>query len=113
MPIPSRTCSARGCNLQVPVTLASQGFCLDHYLQESFKKLDLAADHTRCGQGVDRDTLDWLLVQVDCIVETVAGETAASDPEKNSRLLELLLAIANLHEYARQRQQQVEVRLPN
>jgi hypothetical protein len=101
MATPNPTCRASGCKLEIPESLRGHGLCLDHYIDEAFQKLDLAADDSRCGQIVDRNTLDWLLVQVDCIVETVGGETTGLDPEKQSKLLELLLGIANLNEYVR------------
>ena len=101
MATPSRTCSALECKSEVPETLASQRLCVDHYLEHAFRKLDLETENSRRGQDVDQGALDWLLVQVDYIVETVSAESSALDPEKNAKLLELLLAIANLNEYTR------------
>jgi hypothetical protein len=101
MATPGRTCGALGCKLEVPESLRGQGLCLDHYIDEAFQKLDLAADHSRSGQGVDQNNLEWLLVQVDCIVEALGDETIVLDPGKHSKLLELLLGIANLNEYVR------------
>jgi hypothetical protein len=101
MATPSRFCSALGCKVEIPDRLQGQGLCLDHYMEAAFQKLDLAADKSRSGEKVDRNTLDWLLVQVDCIVETVCGETPGLDPGKHSKLLDLLLGIANLNECVR------------
>lgn len=100
MATPSRMCSAPGCELEVLASLKGQGLCLEHYIEQAFQKLDLATDHSRSGRGIDSGTLEWLVLQVDCIVETVGSENTAVDPEKHSRLLELLLAMANLHEHA-------------
>jgi hypothetical protein len=101
MATPSRTCSALKCKSEVPESLASQRLCVDHYLEHAFQKLDLETEHSRRGQDVDQETLDWLLVQVDYIVETVSAESGALDSEQHAKLLELLLAIANLNEYTR------------
>jgi hypothetical protein len=101
MATPSRTCSAPECKSEVPDSLASQRLCVDHYVDHAFQKLDLATEHSRLGQDVDRGTLDWLLLQVDYIVETVGDESSTLDSETHSKLLELLLAIANLNEYTR------------
>ena len=101
MATPSRTCRAPGCKHDVLASLQSQGLCLEHYIEQAFQKLDLAADLSRSGQNIDRDTLEWLVAQVECIVETVGRENTGVDAEKHSRLLELLLALANLHEHAR------------
>lgn len=97
----SRTCSALGCKLEIPESLKAQGLCIDHYLEQAFQKLDLETDHSRRGQNVDRQALEWLLVQVDCIVDTIGGETTLLDPDKHIKFLELLLGIANLNEYVR------------
>jgi hypothetical protein len=101
MVTPSRTCIALECKSEVPESLISQRLCLDHYIDQAFQKLDLETGHSRSAQNVDRSALDWLLVQVDCIVETVSAETPVLDPGKQFKLLELLLVIANLTEYAR------------
>ena len=98
---PSRSCGVPGCNLEIPESLRSQGRCLDHYIEIAFQKLDQASDHSRNGQGVDQNTLEWLVAQVDFIVEILSGETAVSDPERHSKLLELIMGIANLNEHVR------------
>lgn len=100
MATPSRMCSAPGCKVEVLASLKSQGLCLEHYIEQTFRKLDLVTDYSRSGQSVDSSTLEWLVAQVDCIVETVGSVNTAVDPERHSRLLELLLAMANLHEHA-------------
>jgi hypothetical protein len=67
--------------------------------------------HLRSGHGVDHNTLDWLLVHVDFIVETIGEESATLDADLRPKLLELLLGIANLNEYIRH--QTVVVRPPH
>jgi hypothetical protein len=101
MATPSRTCSALGCKLDVPASLSGQGLCLDHYIDEAFQKLDLATYQTRCGEGVDQNNFEWLLEQVDRIVDILGEETIILGPVKHFQLLELLLGIANLNEYVR------------
>lgn len=101
MATPSHICSALECKCEVPQSLAGQRLCMDHYIEHAFQKLDLETEHSRRGQDVDRGTLDWLLVQVDYIVEILGADSDVLDPEKHAKLLELLLAIANLNEYTR------------
>jgi hypothetical protein len=85
----------------IPEGLKSQGRCLDHYIEDAFRKLDQASDFSRSGQGVYQNSLKWLLTQVDSIVEILSGEATVSDPEKHCKLLELILGIANLNEHVR------------
>ena len=101
MATPSRTCNALGCELEIPRALTAQGLCTDHYLEVAFQKLVRATHHFRRGKDVDHQTLEWLVAQVDCIVEIVRAETSALNPEKHTKFLELLLGIANLNEHVR------------
>jgi hypothetical protein len=45
--------------------------------------------------------MDWLLAQVDLAVEVLAQEDVDWDANQRSKLLELLLGVANLNEYIR------------
>jgi hypothetical protein len=101
MALPTHSCGVPGCNFEIPEGLKAQGRCLDHYMEDVFQKLNQASDCSRVGNGVGRNTLRWLLVQADFIVETLSGETAVSDPEKHFKLLQLILGIANLNEHVR------------
>jgi hypothetical protein len=101
MATPSRTRSALGCKLGIAESLKAQGLCIDHYLEKAFQKLDIETAHSRSGQDVDQQTLEWLLVQVDGIIEALRGENTALEPDKHTKFVELLLGIANLNEYVR------------
>jgi len=101
MATPSRSCGVPGCDLEIPEGLKIHGHCLDHYIEDVFQKLDQASDFSRSGHGVDQNSLKWLLLQVDCIVEILSGEATVPDPEKHLKLLELILGIANLNEHVR------------
>lgn len=97
----SYTCHAENCAVEVPGVLEKEGLCLNHYLDEAFRKLGAATEHFHDGQEVDYVTMDWLLAQVDFTVERLGQEDMNWDPDQRSRLLELLLGVANLNEYMR------------
>ena len=97
----SRTCHSESCAVKVPVVLEKEGLCPDHYLEDAFGKLTLATEHFHRGQNVDCRTLDWLLTQVDFVVDSLAEDNTMWDSDQRSKLLELLLGIANLNEYVR------------
>lgn len=101
MTTPSRTCHSAGCGIEVSAVFNDRGLCLDHYLQTVAYKLDASASRFRDGQGIDSDTLYWLLVQVDFVVEAIGDEASSLTPDQRTRLLELLLGIANLNEFIR------------
>ena len=101
MTIPRCTCRSENCAFEVPGVLEKEGLCPDHYLEKAFGKLALATEHFHRGQNVDYWTLDWLLAQVDFVVESLAEEGTTWDSDQRSKLLELLLGIAKLNEYVR------------
>ncbi len=100
MTTPSRACHTQGCQVGVPSGF-NDSMCLEHYLQDATQRLEGATTLFRNGQPVDAGTLEWMLTQVDFIIEAVGDETLSLDPAQRSRLLELLLGVANLHEYIR------------
>jgi hypothetical protein len=79
--------------------LAAQGICLEHYLAAAFDRLSAALQLCHDGRPVDPGAVDWLLSQGEFAAQTLAHGEGASDPLERTRLLELLLCLANLHEY--------------
>ncbi len=101
MTTPSRTCQAPKCTVEVPFVLKRQGVCLNHYLEGASHRLAAATQEFQSGRDVDDPTMDWLLAQVDFAVEVLAQEDVNWDANQRSKLLELLLGVANLSEYIR------------
>jgi hypothetical protein len=97
----SRTCREPNCMLEVPAVLEIEGLCLDHYLKGAFHRLAEATQDFQSGQDVECQTMDWLLAQVDTTVQVLAQEDANWGDDQRSKLLELLLGVANLNEYVR------------
>ena len=95
----SRTCQEPNCTVEVPVVLEIHGFCLRHYLEGAFHRLAEATQDFQSGRDVERQSMDWLLAQVDFAVQVLAQENANWDDDQRSKLLELLLGVANLNEY--------------
>ncbi len=85
-------------------THPSWGVRLTHYLDDMFTR-DFRRSEERCRQGEPPDgrTLNWLSQQGDLTVTLLSGDGPESS-EDRSRLLELLLCLANLHESLRGRQ---------
>ena len=97
----NQTCHSGGCRAEVPYGFSEWNLCLEHYLEYANVKLENAAEDFRGGLGVDGETLDWLLHQVDFVVETIGNDAVTLSEEQRSRLLQLLLGVANLNEYIR------------
>lgn len=75
---------------------------LDSYLAAATAELKGYTQLLELGQPLNRNARDWMLDQVDFIVETIGDESLELGEETRSNLLQLLLAIANLNEQLRQ-----------
>ena len=101
MTTPSRNSYSEGSVIELPTSLGEGGPSLDDYLLNSTQELNTIAELVSRGEVVDRGSRDWILAQVDFIVETIGNESLELGDEMRSNLLQLLLAIANLNEQIR------------
>jgi hypothetical protein len=83
----------------IPRALVTEQLCLDHFLDEAFIRTDCAFQGCRAGQPVDSKSLEWLLADALTIVKNLEEGAAEPNPPQRERMLELLLRLANLHEY--------------
>jgi hypothetical protein len=101
MSTPSRTGYSEGCGIDLHASLGESGPGLDSYLMKSKQELDAINVLVSRGEVVTHDSHDWMLAQVDFIVEIIGNEGLELEDEMRSNLLQLLLAIANLNEQIR------------
>jgi hypothetical protein len=92
-------CTRTGCVNTLPQGLAAERLCLDHFLDEAFLRTDETMDRTRQGEALDPGDLEWLLSDALAIVKNLEEGAGNPNPEQRDRMLELLLILANLHEY--------------
>lgn len=93
------SCRREACPNAIPVALASEQLCLDHFLDEAFIRTDQALQGCRSGRSIDAKGLEWLLADALAIVKNLEEGAAEPKAEQRDRMLELLLILANLHEY--------------
>jgi hypothetical protein len=93
-------CQIAGCPRDVLACLSAQGVCLGHYLEIVFVRLETALNLCQEGKPLEPAAFDWLLSQGDFAAQALAKGGGATDPIERTRLLELLLCLANLQEYA-------------
>jgi hypothetical protein len=92
-------CQRAGCANPIPKSLAGEQLCLDHFLDEAFVRTDHAMESCRVGKFVSASSLEWLLSDALATVKNLEEGAADPNPEHRDRMLELLLILANLHEY--------------
>jgi hypothetical protein len=74
--------------------------CLDHFLDEAFLRSDQIMQRFREGNTIDPPILERLLADALTVVTNLEEGAAEPKPKERDRMLELLLSLANLHEYA-------------
>ncbi len=94
-----QSCRATGCSQAVLPVLASEFLCLDHFLNRAFGRANKVLEQCQQSQPLDPRILDWLLAEGRRAVRVLAGEAGPVDLTHRERILELLLLLANLHEY--------------
>lgn len=92
----ARPCHVAGCNGELSPILASDGVCLNHFVEMVVEKADQVRGSCLESRPVDQKTIDWLLGDA----RHTAQLLSALQPEScNEKVLELLLCLANLQDY--------------
>jgi hypothetical protein len=73
--------------------------CLDHFLDEAFLRTDHMLGRCREGRAMSPGDVEWLLADALAVVKNLEEGAGDPNPEQRDRMLELLLILANLHEY--------------
>ena len=92
-------CRKTSCANLIPPSLADEQICLDHFLDEAFVRTDQTFDRCREGHAMTPGDVEWLLADSLVIVKNLEEDTGDPDPLQRDRMLELLLILANLHEF--------------
>jgi hypothetical protein len=92
-------CRKPSCAKTIPAALATEQLCLDHFLDEAFQRTDTTFERCRKGAPMQPGDLEWLLTDALAVVKNLEEGASEPDPHQRDRMLELLLILANLHEY--------------
>ena len=93
-------CRKTPCANLIPPSLAAEQICLDHFLDEAFRRADDVMERCQKGHAIDPMILERLLSDALAIVTNLEEGAAEAERRSRDRMLELLLNLANLHEYA-------------
>jgi hypothetical protein len=94
-----RRCRRSGCKDPVPPAMAGDELCVNHFLDQAHVRAADALETCQNGGAVGPDVLDWLIADAEVTLKALAARDFYSDSEQQARVLELLLCVANLHEY--------------
>lgn len=95
----SPRCRVSGCAQNVPSALSAEFLCLDHFLDQAHVRADYALERCLNGKPIDPADLEWLLANARMVLQALAEAGPVPDAERQTRVLDLLLCITNLHEY--------------
>jgi hypothetical protein len=93
-------CRRSPCSNLIPPSLATEKVCLGHFLDEAFSRAGEAMERCREGRPIDSKRLERLLADALAIVTNLEEGAGEPNPEERDRMLDLLLSLANVHEYA-------------
>jgi hypothetical protein len=93
-------CRRAPCSNLIPPSLATEQVCLNHFLDEAFRRSDRIMEQFREGHPIEPSVIERLLADALTVVTNLEEGAAEPNPDERDRLLDLLLSLANLHEYA-------------
>lgn len=95
-----KVCKIPGCGNSIPAMIAGQDLCVGHFLDQVFDHASAGLAFSSKSLPLDQSTLTCLLDDAHAVAQLLSepGETLADGPRE--RILEFLLCVANLHEYA-------------
>jgi hypothetical protein len=92
-------CRRSGCPNSIPSALANEQLCLEHFLDDAFLRTDQTFGRCREVRAMNPADVEWLLSDALAIVKNLEEKASDPQPQDRDRMLELLLKLANLHEY--------------
>jgi hypothetical protein len=95
-----RVCGIPGCGRKVALVIAEGGLCLTHFLDHAFDHASAALAYSRRSLPLDASTLDCLLDDANLAAQLLTETPDPLEIAPRERILEFLLCVANLHEYA-------------
>jgi hypothetical protein len=93
-------CQIEGCSNRIVPALSSRVLCLDHFLDQAFDHASAALAASDQSLPVEPRTLEWLLDDAQIAAQFLSSRDDPREIPARDRILEFLLCVANLHEYA-------------
>jgi hypothetical protein len=84
----------------VALVIAGEGLCVTHFLDQAFDHAGAALAFSRRSLPLDEGMLDCLLDDAHQAAQLLTVPADPPETASRERILEFLLYVANLHEYA-------------
>jgi hypothetical protein len=94
-------CRTTGCAESVPPPLRGESLCAQHFLERAFDAAQNLLELFQRPQPLDWRALEWLFSDAAYAANQLTLEADRLSEAQKDRLLQLMLCLANLHEYLR------------
>ena len=91
-------CCVDGCGEAVPVPLAEDRMCLDHFVERTYARARRAVENYQADLPFRLDAVEWMFEDAKFAIMAVVRDIEQPYREKVS---ELMISLANLHEFVR------------
>jgi len=92
-------CRIEGCDQEVPGALRQDGMCLDHFVDGTYSRARRAVESVQKELPLAPEAFEWMFEDAKLALKALVRDS--SDPYREG-LMELMTALANVHEYLRQ-----------
>jgi hypothetical protein len=95
-------CRILGCRQPVPSAISSCMLCTGHFLERASSRANAVWEAWQRGIGLDVENLDALLHETQSAAHALISADLHPEVNQQEEILEFLLCVANLHEFAAQ-----------
>jgi hypothetical protein len=95
---PKKVCRMEGCGQHVPVQLAQERLCLEHFVEHTYVRAQHAVQSYQQDLPFRLDAVEWMFEDAKFSLMALLRD---SNQPYREHLGELMICLANLHEYVR------------
>lgn len=92
-------CRFEGCNQEVPPALREDGYCLDHFIEGTYCRAQRAVEAVQKELPLEAGAFEWMFEDAKMALKALVRDS--NEPYREG-VMELITALANVHEYLHQ-----------
>ena len=92
-------CRMDGCNQEVPLAIREDGFCLDHFVEGTYGRARRAVEAAQKELPLEPAAYEWMFEDAKMALKALVRD---SNEDFREGTMELITALANVHEYLHQ-----------
>jgi hypothetical protein len=92
-------CRMEACNQEVPLALREDGYCLDHFVEATYIRARRAVEAIQKELPLEAGAFEWMFEDAKMALKALVRDS--NEPYREG-VMELITALANVHEYLHQ-----------